>query len=170
MSRELRASNRQDVVILVDDDLYDAISVFKWRIDNKGYPVRTIYPDLNNKKRRTKLTLHRSVMGAPPKPLVTDHINRNKFDNRRENLRFVTNAENCRNKDFSSIVKRRSSTRSPGRRRIKYDPTGRTGIRVRKGRWSSYTHIQGRQIYLGTFKNQAEALESRLIAMQIGLL
>lgn len=33
----------------------------------------------------------------PPKPLVIDHINRNRFDNRIENLRAVTKSVNQRN-------------------------------------------------------------------------
>lgn len=43
--------------------------------------------------------LHHNIVGKPPKGLVTDHINRDRLDNRRENLRFITNAENIRNSD-----------------------------------------------------------------------
>lgn len=38
--------------------------------------------------------LHHNIIGKPPGKLVVDHINRNKLDNRKENLRFVTRREN----------------------------------------------------------------------------
>ena len=41
--------------------------------------------------------LHRFIMGNPEK-MEVDHINLDKMDNRRENLRIVTHAENSRNK------------------------------------------------------------------------
>jgi hypothetical protein len=43
--------------------------------------------------------LHRLILGLEPgNPLVCDHINRNKLDNRRANLRVVTQKENCANR------------------------------------------------------------------------
>lgn len=47
---------------------------------------------LNNKF----VTLHRMIMGFPN--MQVDHINRNKLDNRRENLRLVYPSENNLNK------------------------------------------------------------------------
>jgi len=42
--------------------------------------------------------LHHRIMGRPPGILVLDHINRNKLDNRKSNLRFITKGENNRNR------------------------------------------------------------------------
>lgn len=45
---------------------------------------------------RKLVKLHRIVAGAPA-GLVVDHVNHNTLDNRLENLRVVTQAENVRN-------------------------------------------------------------------------
>jgi hypothetical protein len=42
--------------------------------------------------------MHRDIMGTPPDGMQVDHINGNKLDNRRENLRFATASENCINR------------------------------------------------------------------------
>jgi len=48
--------------------------------------------------RQTTLYLHRLLMGTPP-GLKTDHINHDTLDNRRSNLRVVTNRQNNENRN-----------------------------------------------------------------------
>lgn len=46
--------------------------------------------------------LHILLLGSPPKGKVTDHINGDKYDNRRCNLRFVSPSVNSQNKNKAS--------------------------------------------------------------------
>lgn len=58
-------------------------------IDSHGYAQIKI--------KKTKYLVHHLVIGRPPTGMVTDHINRNKLDNRKENLRHCSQQENCIN-------------------------------------------------------------------------
>lgn len=76
---------------LVDNEDYEWLSQWKWHV-NKGYAKRGVY----NGKNMSKILMHREIAKTPI-GLVTDHINRNRLDNRRKNLRVVTVAQNNTN-------------------------------------------------------------------------
>ena len=75
---------------IVDDDDYEALICFKWHCNAAGYSVRriTIGPG-----KRAMVLMHRLIAGTPPGK-ETDHINMDKLDNRKCNLRICTPAEN----------------------------------------------------------------------------
>lgn len=77
--------------ILVDDEDYEKLLGYDWYVGYEGY----VYA------RGSFRRLHRFIVGRAPHPLVTDHINQNKLDNRKQNLRFVTRAVNGLNNKFS---------------------------------------------------------------------
>ena len=80
--------------ILVSDEDFDALSKVAWWV-REGYAIRTIY--VGGKKRCEYM--HRVILGLPyGSKDCGDHINMNKLDNRRENLRTCSNAENQRNR------------------------------------------------------------------------
>lgn len=70
---------------MVDDDDYEAVSKHTWYC-MLGYAWTNI-PTGNPAKRQYKQSMHRLVMGSPPN--ILDHINRNKLDNRKKNLRHA---------------------------------------------------------------------------------
>jgi len=75
---------------IIDADDFDVVSKHKWTLQSGGY-VRTFVG-------KNVLYLHRLVMGANGN-LEIDHINRNKIDCRKQNLRFATRTQNSANKD-----------------------------------------------------------------------
>lgn len=77
-------------VCWVDDDIAERMRNIRLSLDEKGY-VRL---SINN----VASVLHRIVMCAIPHDgNIVDHINHNRTDNRRQNLRFVTASFNSHN-------------------------------------------------------------------------
>ena len=126
--------------IEIDKEDAEKISKYRWRIDEStGY----VYSDFGG----IKVYLHRYIMNVHDKKtnLVIDHINRNKKDNRRANLRICTHAENLRN---MSIL----SNSSTGYRNI-----------YRKGKkFCLMSNYQGHVTYFGTYETIREALNAKI--------
>lgn len=80
---------RRAYAALVDDDVYEWLSSYRWN-DVTGYAAR--------KENKRTVYMHREILGlATGDPRITHHINENKLDNRRENLAvFASKSEaNC---------------------------------------------------------------------------
>jgi len=88
-----------NIYTLVDDNDFEWLNQWKWNYHH-GYVER-------NKNNKT-ISMHRLINNTP-NGFETDHINRNKLDNRRINLRTVTLSQNRRNigikKNNTSSVK-----------------------------------------------------------------
>jgi hypothetical protein len=82
-----------NTIFKIDRADYDTISEYRWWDDGHGYIV-------TSDDGRTRF-LHNYIL--PKKHgYFCDHINRDKTDNRRQNLRYATNAENARNRGLYS--------------------------------------------------------------------
>lgn len=122
---------------LVDEEDLGNLSAYSWCAtgkDGRLYAQRS-YRDASGKI--IKVAMHRMITGAA-KGMVVDHINGNPLDNRRSNLRVVTNQENTWNR------------RPRG-------ATGLNGVRANKGRWNAQVAPHGIEISLGTFGTKEEA-------------
>jgi len=73
----------QEKYTLVDDDNFEYLNQWKWYF-NVGYAVRG-YPK--------RILMHRVILNTPDN-MLSDHINRDKLDNRRSNLRIVNQSLN----------------------------------------------------------------------------
>lgn len=82
----------QNKYALVDSQDFEYLNQWKWCYDkSNGYAHR--------KNGKEKIYMHR-LINETPEGFFTDHINRNKLDNRRSNLRSVTARENSLNISF----------------------------------------------------------------------
>lgn len=83
---------------IVDDDDYDYLMQWKW-VMSAGYACRheRITDDRYARKKYKRIPMHK-VINKTPDGMYTDHINGNRLDNRKENLRSCTQAENNRNR------------------------------------------------------------------------
>jgi hypothetical protein len=81
---EVKLINSREVA-LVDTSSEKIVSSVKWRLDHKGYVVSREVP-----------RMHRAILGlgAYDGKIQVDHINGNKLDNRKENLRICSQSEN----------------------------------------------------------------------------
>ena len=95
-------SNNAVIIKIADCDVqiskcdFEKIKCHKWhRISSKNEKPYFSYSAWINKK-SVEIRLHRFIMNAPIGMLV-DHVNMDTTDNRRENLRICTKAENQQN-------------------------------------------------------------------------
>lgn len=75
--------------VIVDLAYATWLASMSWHVSSTGYAV--------NRRNGKTVRLHHLIVGKPPKGSVTDHINRNKLDNRRENLRITSQKINASN-------------------------------------------------------------------------
>ena len=135
MVSELKTSCGQTV--LVDDDVYEWARHLCWQIC-----VRYVRTSWNINKRQVTSRIHHMVMGKPLGRLVVDHINGNFLDNRRCNLRIVTQSQNRANS------------------RVRHDSkTGYTGVTYlpRDNRYRASVTYHGQVMWLGSYDTIEEA-------------
>ena len=72
----------------IDKDDYKTISQYSWYESDTGYMISRIKGKL--------IRLHRFILNAPD-DLCVDHINHNRADCRKNNMRLCTRKENCHN-------------------------------------------------------------------------
>lgn len=120
---------------LVDDEDYEWLSQWNWWF-NGGYATRV------ETKRgiRNRIFMHRLINDTPPDK-YTDHINGNRLDNRRANLRVCTTQENARN-----MRKTHGSSVYKG---VQWSH--------RQKAWKTTLNEKGQVAYIGYFKNERHA-------------
>ena len=122
------------------DDFIHHVMGYKFRMDNKGYVMYSSSKDgLHNK------LLHRMIMDCP-EDMVIDHINHDKLNNCRSNLRIVTNQQNQMNKG-----------------KQKTNKSGVIGVDWYKRceKWRAEIRFNNKKIHLGYFDDFEEASRVR---------
>lgn len=123
---------------IVDDCDYERVSKYKWHYNN-GYAVNSF-----------GYRMHRLIM-MPPDNMVIDHINHDRLDNRRENLRICTQFENSQNRTHL------------------YATCGNVYSNKNTTRWFAQNMIDGKKVHSKIYNSKEEA-EKDLAAMQLGII
>lgn len=139
MSKTIELS--QNKVAIVDEEDYVSLSKYKWSYSKDGYAHRNAWDRVVKKSRMLKM--HRAIM-SPPEGVHIDHINGNRLDNRRQNLRFCTNQQNSRNR-----IKSKS----------KYS-TYKGVTKVHGKYWVAQISLNKKSIPLGYFKTEIESAKA----------
>lgn len=128
----------------MDDEDFIFLSKHKWYTTSRGYAVRHAY--VNGV--RKEVSMHAVIM-KPASGYEVDHINHNRLDNRRSNLRVCSHSENLRNKALQ-----------------KNNTSGFTGVYLIKAnpKWVAVVKLNGKRVYLGSFKTKEAAIRARLKA------
>jgi hypothetical protein len=125
--------------ILVDDDDWEYLNEFSWYISHTGYSYTGIWMKFKQTTKQVKM--ERFIMRVP-KGFIIDHINGNRCDNRKENLRLVTKQENNINRCKRSGC-----------------PTTYKGLTwiAKERRWKVRVKLDGKEYYVGRFVNEIDA-------------
>ena len=120
---------------LIDLEDIDKVKDLKWYMDSRGYAF-------NGKKR---ILLHRLVMDCPD-DMIVDHINHNRLDNRKENLRTCNSSQNNMNRNKTNRT-----------------TSGYTGVcyKPKINKWQAYITVNKKPIHLGYYNTPEEANKIR---------
>ncbi len=124
---------------IVNDEDFEKISKHKWRL-KRGYAVATI--------KEKDVRMHRLII-SPPTGYEIDHINRDRLDNQRNNLRVVPHQENIQSKKG----KEGSSSQYKG-----------VSLSRQTKKWVAQIQVDGRSIYLGSFQREQDAAKAYNLA------
>jgi len=119
--------------VLIDDEDYENLSKLSWRLNAYGYV--TAY------KNYKTVFMHREIVDCPS-GMQVDHINGNKLDNRKSNLRIVTQQQNLMNKGV-----------------YKNNKTGFKGVCKDFGKYKA-TKKDNKKIHIGVYKTPEEAAKA----------
>jgi hypothetical protein len=114
----------------------------RWCLSTWGYAVRSL-PKEPGQRRGLQVRMNRDILGLlPGDPRRGDHINMNKLDNRRANLRIVTAGQNSQNRPShrGSVSQYRGVSWSKKARK-----------------WHAQVQSAGKRHHLGFFVDEHEA-------------
>lgn len=126
----------------IDDADAEIVAAYKWQKSPLGYAVTYCTEDGKTKA----ILMHRMLLNAV-KGVSVDHINHDLLDNRRENLRLCTHAENMKNRKIH-----------------KNNALGVKGVCAEGGRYRARIAVDGKRVSLGCFDSASDAYSAYQIA------
>jgi hypothetical protein len=136
---------------LVDNEDFEYLNQWKWHLSEGGYAKRSQHIRLGINKYKSKIIRMHRLINNTPEGMFTDHINRNKLDNRRSNLRTVNKSQNAFNSDV------RTNNKS-GYKGVHFDTWS--------NQWRAEIKINYHKITLGRYSRMKDAIIARKTAEQ----
>ena len=124
---------------------YDKIKEYCWHIKSDGY-VATNSLIKNTGRKRFTILMSKLIVGLDTNELFVDHINHNRFDNRKINLRIVTKSQNRMNHALPS-------NNTSGESGVSWDEKSQ--------KWHSRIGYNNQEITLGFYNDFNEAVDAR---------
>ena len=127
--------------MIVDADIWEnGAKQYCWALGPDGYDIAAI------RNRRDMRRFHVYAFPDCPKGMVRDHIDGNKLNNTRKNIRLASWTQNAQNKTKSGRGK-----------------SGRRGVywNSRDKKWVVYISVNKEKIRIGTYKALDEAIKAR---------
>ena len=134
---QTRSDFKRQYNVMVDDEDYKKLSSFNWQVD-KYMSVSSHTTD------KGRMLIHRYIMNCPDN-MEIDHIDGNRLNNQKSNLRFATSAQNKMN-------------RGPR----KDNKSGFKGVSLNKAlnKWTARIMIENKYKHLGLFETKEEAAKA----------
>jgi hypothetical protein len=120
------------MIAKIDDEDFEKVSAYNWNYKDTGYARTTSRPHI---------LMHHFIMGKIEGKVI-DHIDRDKLNNQKSNLRFCSQSQNSINKD----KKKKCSSKYKG-----------VIWKERLGKWECRIKKNKKLYYLGLFENEIEA-------------
>jgi len=127
---------------LIDDEDFERVSSRHWHVDDAGYARTNIW---SGGKKSAAPRMHRFILGVTDRKVHIDHINGNKLDNRKSNLRVCSASDNLKNRG-----KQRNNT--SGYKGVIYDKE--------RSKWRAEICTNGKRKYLGRYDTVEDAAEA----------
>ena len=132
---------------IVDEADFEWLSQWKWSLHGRGYASR----QTGGRAKRVSVMMHR-LIAETPEGMDTDHINGDKLDNRRSNLRHATRGQNNVNRSLLP-------SNSTGYKGVRSPLDGRNGLR-----WPAFITVDNKAVGLGSYSTPEEAARAVDIA------
>lgn len=134
---QTRSDAKRKWLVMVDDDDYEVLSKFNWQVDKYG----TVY---SHKTDKGRILIHRYITNCP-KDLEVDHIDGNRLNNQKSNLRLVSSSQNKMNRGARKDCK-----------------SGYKGVswNTKNNNWNARIKTPTTYKHLGVFTTKEEAAEA----------
>lgn len=128
--------NFKSFEVIIDENDHFLFKKYFWYLSH-GYLVY--------KTKSRTITFHREILNLKDSDIIVDHINMNKLDNRKCNLRIASKSKNAMNRNAP-----------------KQNTSGYKGVswRLDRKKWRAYIVLMGKQYSLGLFDKKEDAAMS----------